>query len=136
MIYIFFASLSFHEMKAAVVRVCLRQICCSGLTSPPAFLPIGHVSIHDVPPNSVLLCQTVGLVRACRPKCRVVRLFFPSADSNPGAFVVFTHKFWRGVGSFSCLGAPMCFFAHKLKFCGNTTACSFCPNVQRETRLA
>lgn len=84
------------------------------LTSPPALLPIGHVSIHDVPPNSVL-CQLVGLVRACRPKCRVVHCFFFLRRLKTWRVRLFTHKFWRG-GPFSCLGAPMCFWRKNSNF--------------------
>ena len=75
---IFCLSAFFSEMKAAAVQVRFCQISCSGLTSLPALLPIGAVTTCHVLPNSVLLCQSVGLVRACCPKRRVVHcLFFP-----------------------------------------------------------
>ena len=110
---IFCLSAFFSEMKAAAVQVRFCSVCCLGLTSLPALLPISQVSTHDVLPNSVLLCQVAGLVCACCPKCHVVHCFFSSAVPNPGAFVVFTRKFWRGVGSSSHALAHPCGFCAK-----------------------
>ena len=91
----------------------------------------------ELPPNSVLLGRCVWLVRAGRPKPRLVHRIFFSLSPNPGAFVIFTHRFWRGVGNHFRLWRTHGILAQELKFCGNAEfVSSYIPcNVERETDL-
>lgn len=87
-----------------------------------------------VPPNSVLSGRYVWLVRAGRPKPRLVRPIFFSSPPNPGAFVIFTHRFWRGVGHHISFGAPMAFWRNNSNFAEMLLFVdSFRPDVERET---
>ena len=70
------------------------------------------------PPNSVLLGRCVWLVRAGRQKPRLVHRIFFLLSPNPGAFVIFTHRFWRGVGNHIRLWRTQGTLAQELKFCG------------------
>ena len=98
------------------VQFVFRQICCSASQARLHFSPSAmsrSMMFRQIPCCCV---KQSGWCAPVVPNAVLFIVFFPSADSNPGAFVVFTHKFWRGAGSFSCLGAPMCFWRKNSNF--------------------